>query len=60
MNEAEAKLYEAVYGSPPPAARRCSFPAPNRCSVETENGWSTREWDRGEKAQYEREVLGRD
>lgn len=38
----------------------CSYPAPQRKSIETSNGkFATREWEPGEKAQYERSVLGR-
>lgn len=41
--------------------RAVSYPAPNFKSVETSPGkYATREWLPGEKARYEREVLGRD
>lgn len=36
------------------------FPAPQRCSIELENGkFYTREWLKGEKKEYENNVLGR-
>jgi hypothetical protein len=38
-----------------------SYPAPNFKSIETSPGkYGTREWEPGEKAEYERQVLGRD
>ena len=38
--------------------RRCKYPAPSRFWFQTENGWASREWKKGEREQYEREVLG--
>ena len=38
----------------------CHFPAPARCTYETAAGkWASREWQPGEKAEYERTVLNR-
>jgi hypothetical protein len=39
---------------------RCTYPAPIKVWYQTWNGkWATREWRPGEKAAYERNVLGR-
>ncbi len=39
---------------------RCTFGAPAKKWYQTENGlWASRDWFPNEKAQYEREILGR-
>jgi hypothetical protein len=45
----------------PATKHRCSYPAPQVVSVKLPNGnFTTREWEPGEKAAYERSVLGRE
>jgi hypothetical protein len=39
---------------------RCRYPAPISVHYRTSQGWASRDWLKGEKATYERQVLGRD
>lgn len=43
------------------AMHRCAYPAPERVWEQTASGgWASRAWLPGERARYEREVLGRE
>ena len=50
----------AADGSTVSTQTRCHYPPPLRVWEWTGEGWASREWRKGEKLQYAREVLGQE